>query len=129
MNTKAKPILLLLLVFFAGIAVGVIGTRVAIRQMMHRFTHDPSAIRDRIEKELSDDLRLSPEQRKQVHEIMVQSHEQMKQLRAEFQPRFMEVTGKAEKEIAAVLTPEQQVKYKKLLQDRKQLWRPPMPGK
>ena len=126
---KTKPILLLALVFFAGVAVGVVGTRGVLRNMMHHWAKDPAAIRDRIEKDLVSRLDLTPEQQKQVHEIMMRSHEQLRQLRSEFGPRFMEITKKSEGDISALLTPEQQTKYKKMLEERKQLWRPPMPGK
>lgn len=124
MSSKLKPLLLLVLVFVAGIAVGVLGTRVVARKLIaHRV--NPDWIADRMERELAADLSLTAEQTNKVHEIFIESRRQLQELRQQFGPRFGEIMKDAEKKIADTLTAEQKVKYEVLLKEKKAQWRPP----
>jgi hypothetical protein len=125
MPSKFKPWLLLVLVFFAGIATGIIGTRHVIRNFGPRLIGNPDWIRDRMERELGSELSLNAEQQAKVHKIFQDSQRDLGELRKEFGPRFGEIMKRSEKQIEEVLTLEQQAKYEKFLQEKKALWRPP----
>ncbi len=111
---KLKPVLLLALVFFAGIAIGVAGTRIAVRHFVRQAIQHPEIIRGKIERDLTRKLRLDPQQRLKVREILIGSHDKLKALRQEFRPRFAVIVQGAQDEISAVLTPEQQKKFEQL---------------
>jgi len=121
---RFKPWLLLVLVFVAGIIVGVVGTRLVVRHWIRSVINNPILLREHVERDLAIELKLTPEQRAKVHEILVQSHEKIRDARNEFQPRLLAIFNETEKNIAATLTPEQQVKYEKFLREKRPLWRP-----
>src|SRR5215218_1234593 len=109
-----KPWLVIALVFVAGIAVGVLTSHAPWRRGFDHGPRDPKAarekvdsIRDRMEKELISNLDLTPEQQTNIHQIFLQSGEQMRKVHSEFEPRMKEIFENAHTNIAAKLTPEQ----------------------
>jgi hypothetical protein len=120
---KSKPIFLLLLVFAAGMAVGVLGHRIVVQKRIDAAMRNPTAIREKMEKELVAKLDLSPEQRNRVREILMKSHEEMHRLRMEVQPKFKEIFDQSEAEIVSTLNDEQKARFEKLVKE-KRLWRP-----
>ncbi len=122
-----KPWLVIGLVFFAGIAVGVMGTRTAIRRGLDRARLDPKFarervdnVRERMEKELVSNLDLTPEQQTNVHQVFVESGEQMRKVHSEFEPRMKEIFETAHQKIAALLNPEQREKYEQMMKERRE---------
>lgn len=122
-----KPWLVIALVFLAGIAVGVLGTRAVVRRFADRAMRDPKfagekveSIRNRMEQELVSGLDLTPEQQTNVHAIFVDSGEQLRKLHSEFEPRMRQIFDDAHQKIAATLTPEQREKYEKLMKERRE---------
>ena len=111
---KWKAILVLGLVFGAGILVGVGGTRLVITGIIHRVAKNPDLIRIRLEQDLDRKLRLDATQKLKVHEEMLEAHRKLKDLRVEFQPQFAQIMGSARSNITAVLTPEQREKFEQL---------------
>jgi|SRR6266536_271832 len=119
-----KSWLLLLLVFFAGVSVGVVGTGAVVRQVVRRIASNPDLVRERIGRELERKLDLSAEQRTKVRQVLLKSHERIKSLRREFQPRFFAIVEQAEADISATLTPEQREKFQRLIKEKEPLWKP-----
>ena len=119
---KLKAWCLLFLVFFAGFAGGVAVTRGVVRHIVQQAVNNPDRFRDRIEARLASGLRLRPDQRAKVHEIFLHTHEDMKSLRGEFQPRFAAILDRAQSDIAATLTPEQREPFEKFKQENRHLW-------
>ena len=124
--SKAKPILVLCLVFAAGIAVGVIGTRIVVRQTIQKIARNPDLMRERIERDITARLELSSDQQSKVHTVLLKSQHDVQQLRRDFQPRFIEIMDRTEHEIADTLTPDQREKFENLLKEKRPLWRPPL---
>jgi Spy/CpxP family protein refolding chaperone len=62
--------------------------------------------RDRIEK-MSEDLKLSPEQKERVKQIFGETRTRLEALRRESEPRFEEIRRDADERLKQVLTPEQ----------------------
>src|SRR6266567_3750910 len=98
-----KVILVLTLVFLAGAAGGVVATRVAIRHFVARAIADPDMVRERVERQLVRKLNLDRAQRVQTAAALRQAHEQLKALRAQFQPQFTNIVETARSQINAVL--------------------------
>jgi len=118
-----KSILLLALVFLAGIAVGVVGTRVVVRRVIQQAIAHPERVQAFIEHDLTRKLRLDNDQQTKLHDILTDTRGQLKTLRQEYQPQAAEVFIGADGKISALLTPEQQARYKKLKQENHPLWR------
>ena len=109
-----KPIVLLLLVFLAGISVGVVGTRYEIRRSIRQAVRQPELVRLRIERDLTRDLNLDPAQQAKLDEILVNTQQQVATARQERQPRFRAILAETQKRISEILTPEQRQKFEKL---------------
>lgn len=108
-----KSLLLLALVFFAGVAVGVVGTRVVVRRVVQQAIAHPERVRSLMERNLTRKLRLDGEQQVKLHGILADAQGQLSGLRKEFQPQAAAVLHGADEKIAALLTPEQSARYEK----------------
>ncbi|HEX8117396.1 MAG TPA: periplasmic heavy metal sensor, partial [Pyrinomonadaceae bacterium] len=67
---------------------------------------------DRFEK-MSEDLRLTPEQKGQVQQIFGETRAKLEALRKESEPRFEEIRRDADERLRQVLTPEQWEQFRK----------------
>jgi anti-sigma factor ChrR (cupin superfamily) len=112
-----KPILLILLVFAAGISVGVVSTRYVIRRSIQQAVRRPELVRLRIEQSLTRELDLNPEQQGKLDEILVAMQQDIAMARKEHLPRFRLILVDTQKRIAEILTPEQREKFEKLQAD------------
>jgi hypothetical protein len=115
---RLKPILLLVVVFLAGIVVGATATRVAVKKFVDRVVNRPEAIQRSVERDLTRKLHLRAEQQAKVHDITMRAMEQMKTLRDEFHPRLTEIITRSEQEVRAVLDEEQKQKFDKFVRER-----------
>ena len=116
-----KSLLLVALVFLAGVAVGVVGTRAVVRRVVSQAISHPEIIQARIERNLAFRLRLDDSQRVKLHEIMSDTHGQLKDLRREYRPRVVLVLSNANDQITALLTPEQLARFEKWKQENRPL--------
>ena len=121
---KLKPWLLIFAVFFAGVAVGIVGTRIVVRKIIQRVAGNPDLMRAKIERDLASNLKLTPEQQAQAHDILVNSQNKIRELRSKFQPRFWEILDHAESQISEKLTPEQREKLQQFLKEKRKVWKP-----
>jgi len=108
-----KSILLVALVFIAGVVAGVVGTRIVVRHVVGEAISHPETVRPRIERNLALWLRLDADQRAKVHVILSDTHVQLESLRQEYRPKVILVLSNANDRITALLTPEQQVRFEK----------------
>jgi len=118
-----KSILLLLLVFIAGVAVGVVGTRVVVRRVVQQALAHPERVQFLLERNLTRKLRLDTDQQMQVHAILTDARGQLRDLRQEFQPRTGAVLRATNGKISALLTPEQLARFDQLKADERPLVR------
>ncbi len=109
--SKYKPILLLVLVFFAGIAVGVVGTRIVVRRLVSTAIQQPEQVRLMLERRLTRQLQLDAPQREKLHQILLDTHGKIKDIRQEFRPRVVTVRSQANDDINQILTPEQRERF------------------
>ena len=127
-----KVIALLVLVFAAGFAGGVVAMRVVVRRMGAAAVAHPDDARKFVETRLDRRRRLDSKQRQQIHDILRDSHERLRDVRQEFQPRINAVMLDARTNISAVLTPEQQRRFDQFLEENRPflpLREPPRPGR
>ena len=108
-----KLLLLVALVFSAGVVAGVVGTRIVVRRAMGEIISHPEAVQLRVERNLALRLRLDDGQRAKLHEIMSDTHGQLKGLRQEYRPKVILALSNANDQITALLTPEQLKRFEK----------------
>ena len=86
---------------------------------------------DRLEK-FSRELRLSPDQKDQVKQVLETKRSQIKALREEMRPRFEEIRLSSKNEIEKILTPDQIPAFHKMesaWQARREKWMKPRSDK
>ncbi len=116
---KALKVLALLgLVFAAGVVAGVTGTRFAVKKVIEQATQKPEVVRVKLEVELTRTLKLTPEQRPKVLEIIGRGFEDIQQLRGDFRPRLGAILKRSEREIREVLDERQKVKLDLMLKKK-----------
>ena len=119
-----KVIGAIVLIFVAGFSGGVVATRVVVRNMVREAQRHPeqttSLIRTNIEQNFYRTLRLTQEQRKQVHEMLKDSRDRMRPIREQFQPQLDAIVIETRSNILVTLKPEQQARFKEFLSENRQ---------
>jgi|SRR6185312_12864791 len=118
-----KVIGVLVLIFVAGFFGGVVATRMVVREMVkeaRRNPETPQLLRTNIEQNLYRTLQLSPEQRKQVREILKESRDRRRPILEQYQPQLDAITLETRSNISARLRPEQQQRFKEFLSENRQ---------
>ncbi len=105
-----RPWLQLLMAFFLGAVVGVVGARWSAWHGPHRHWEGKQA-QSRMLKQFSSKLHLTSDQRTQVAAILEAKHQKIEALRTEIRPRFEEIRASTSAEIRQRLTPEQQQRF------------------
>ena len=122
-----KLSLLVALVFLAGVAAGVVGTRIAIRHWVNTAIQRPENFQMLLERNLRWQLRLDARQRVEVHRILTDTRVQLRDLRKEYRPQVVAVLTNTEAQISAVLTPEQEAQFERMQQENRRFFPPPEP--
>jgi len=116
--SRGRAAVLLLLMFAAGLAVGLAGERYAL----HRETEEAASEstrrgRSTIER-FADDLGITPEQQARIDPILVETREQMSTVFDQVRPEWEAVVDSARARIESVLTPDQAERYRALLEQQ-----------
>jgi hypothetical protein len=114
-------------VFLAGIAVGVVSAREVTRYMQQMSVYQPERFQAVAELHIARELWLDKSQRAQLHEILTDSRNQLRDVRQQFQPQMGLVISNADAKISAMLKPEQQATFVKLTKSNMLLDRPVRP--
>ena len=109
-----KSLLLLTLVFVAGVAVGIVGTRVFVRQVVQAAIVHPERAQMTVERNFTWRLQLDTDQQTKLHSIMADTRKQLAVLRRQYQPQVTNVLRDADQKISALLDPGQQARYDKI---------------
>ncbi len=123
-----KLLLLVSLVFISGVVSGVVGTRIEVRRVMREVISHPEIVQPRIERNLAVRLRLDGRQRVRLHEILSDTHGQLKDLRREYRPQVVLVLSNANERIRVLLTPEQQARFETWKSENRPLLQSLRPG-
>jgi len=119
---KLKVGLVLALIYFAGIATGVVATRTVVRHMVAAAVQNPARVKLLIERRLTRQLKLDAGQQNKVEQILIRTQNELRSLRQDFGPRFQAILLNTQTEISAVLTPEQRQRFDKLREENRHLW-------
>jgi len=95
-----------LAIFLLGFAAG------ALAPSAYRAWVRDGGRQGRLDK-MSEDLRLTPEQKEQMRQIFGETRTRLEALRKESEPRFAEIRRDADERIRQVLTPEQWEEFRK----------------
>ena len=121
--SKWKPVLAVLLVFIAGMFVGVVGTGIIVRRVVQQMVNHPDALQRRIQNgvgmQLARRLNLDAAQRRRVNDILMETQGELKVIRDETQPRIAQIRSNAVDQINAILTPQQRVDFERLREENR----------
>ena len=114
-----KAVALVLVVFVLGIALGALGAYVASRRVWSAGgegrTHREK--RAHMVERLTRELRLSPEQQKQLDAILTDMQAKYRALHEQISPQTEQVRQQGRAQIRAILTPEQKPKFEEFLRE------------
>ncbi|HKR62483.1 MAG TPA: hypothetical protein VJZ00_02025 [Thermoanaerobaculia bacterium] len=108
-KTTVIAVLVLAVTFVAGAVVGIFADRI-----FHRGHGAPEFATHMLVRRLSHHLDLNDAQRKKVTEIIDRHHARINSFYGTIRPRVREEVEQANREIEALLTPEQRAKFEKL---------------
>ena len=96
-----------LAIFLLGFAAGALAP-----SAYRAWVRDGVGRQGRLDK-LSEDLKLTPEQKEQMRQIFGETRTKLEALRKESEPRFAEIRRDADERLKQVLTPEQWEEFRK----------------
>jgi len=117
-----KAIALIFLVFFLGVALGVVGTRLVSARTFADAERGPSlhsgapAGQQRVMSRMTQDLGLTPDQQRQVSEILLDMQGKYGSVRQQVNPQYEQIRNDGHDRIRQVLTAEQRPKFEAFLQ-------------
>jgi hypothetical protein len=110
-------------IFVSGMILGVIAGHLVTVKKAQEAARDPEVRRQMIVKRLSRKLDLTEDQRKSVDAIVADAQVSIRDLRKEVEPRFSEIIRNSERQITEVLNAEQQEEFRKLMEEKRRLWK------
>ncbi|MGD1001167.1 MAG: hypothetical protein ABSA67_10775 [Candidatus Brocadiia bacterium] len=114
--------LLLVAVFLCGIVCGAGATAIAaVRIVRHAILH-PEGHPERGARWLKSRLNLTDDQFEQVRKILTEQNADFALIRSEVRPRILERLKKTNEEVAKILTPEQEAKWRTLVRRLRERW-------
>jgi len=115
-----KPVVGIILVFLLGAASGALVTYLVSQTRIESIlSGGPHAREEVLLKRLTRQLDLDRQQREQVKAIIHETHEDMRQIRQKWHPQMEALLTDSQLRISALLRPEQQEKFKKIVAERK----------
>ena len=103
-----RAFLLTSAVFGSGLIVGMVLTSTVLWQRaFNPFRQAPGFEVERLMNEMQDELLLSPDQSKQLKEVVSSHNERMKAIRDEVDPKIQSELESLKKQVEAILRPEQ----------------------
>ena len=117
--TKAVVALYVAAIFLLGAAAGgTVGYRYSHRQPRRPF--DPNAMRSEMKDRFTKDLNLTAEQQQQLETILKKNMDEFGSAHREHMDHIRELVKGGRDRVAAILTPEQKVKFEAIEKERKE---------
>lgn len=117
-NTKA--IIGIVIVFALGAASGSIVTHMVHRDRMATFIKGgPESREEVIVSRLTRKLALDARQQEQIKAIVHENHVAIRQVRNQYRPQIQGILEQGQARIITILNPEQQEKFRNILEERK----------
>ena len=118
-----RSILVLVLTFLAGAAVGALGVRTAVRAEVEQAQAHPEKSQILLEHSFVRRLELDDRQQARLHDILTDSRHQLDEIHHAVQPRVNNVLRATDEQVAALLTSEQLVRYEHFKRQNHPFWR------
>ncbi len=119
-----KRILGVLLIFIFGIVVGGAGASAGFAEKIREvLSGGPEAVMKEVVKRLDKELKLDPEQKRQLLRIADETHIRLRQSRAKIQPEVDRTLVEAEGKVRAILYANQIEKFDKLVHRGGEKWK------
>ena len=122
-ENKRKALALITVVFLLGVALGAVGHSVADRRVLgaRTPTQPPAFLQPRPNPpramaRLTNELKLTPEQQKQIGEILAGMQHRYDVVHDQMNPQFEQIREQGHEQIRQVLSPEQRPKFEDYLQ-------------
>ncbi len=121
-ENKNKALALITLVFLLGVALGAVGHSVADRRVLGARTPgqppaflQPRPNPPRAMARLTNELKLTPEQQKQIGDILADMQHRYDVVHDQMNPEFEQIREQGHEQIRQVLNPEQRPKFEDFL--------------
>ena len=112
MSTTWKAAIGVILIFVLGWFGGVVTTMIiAHHKALALAQHGPEAIAIMLERQTTHNLGLNADQKKQLHDLIMDNVRQRTELQKQVQPQVRAVNHQTLQEINALLTPDQQQRF------------------
>lgn len=112
-RTKTIAVMTVVIAFVCGFAVGVFSDHLWLLHTRHPLFHG-RALAPRIVAHLDRVLDLTPEQRREVAQILERHHVRIEAINSGVRPQIRREIELANSEIEKILTPEQRAKFAKM---------------
>ena len=123
-----KVIVGVLGVFLLGmVAGGLVTARFIKKRAQQAFATGSPLATEFVARRLSWDLGLNTDQRRQVLAIMQETQRELQAVCLQIRPQTEQIFTESNGKIRAVLRPDQQEKYDRIVADRRAAWRQPLP--
>jgi Spy/CpxP family protein refolding chaperone len=118
--SNRKALALIALVFVLGVALGAVGHSVADRRVLGARTQSPAFLQPRPNPpravaHLTTELNLTPDQQKQIGDILADMQRRYDAVHDQMNPEFEQIREQGHDQIRQVLTPEQRPKFEDFL--------------
>lgn len=114
-----KAVMGVMLVFMLGAASGSLATHLFTRYQQRCPPADaPRSREERLVTRLNEQLELDSLQRERVREIVHETHARISQVRMRVHPEIEALLGEGQRRINALLRPDQQEKFKRIIAER-----------
>jgi Spy/CpxP family protein refolding chaperone len=120
-ENNRKALALIGLVFLLGVALGAVGHSVADRRVLGARTQPPTPFLQprpnpqRAVARLTNELNLTPDQEKQIADILADTQHRYDAVHDQMNPEFQQIREHGREQIRQVLTPEQRPKFEDYL--------------
>jgi len=109
-----KPILLLVLVFIAGVVIGAVANRSLVRHAVRQSIIHPDMVQTAFEERVDHRLRLDNDQQAKLHDIFATAHLRIREIQLQIRPQMAQVSSNIDLQISAMLTADQLRRYQEL---------------
>ena len=114
-----KALALIVLVFVLGVALGAVGHSLADQRVLGARTQpgflQPRPNPPRAVARLTSELKLTPDQQKQIGDILGDMQHRYDEIHDQMNPEFQQIREQGHDQIRQVLTPEQRPKFEDFL--------------
>ncbi len=110
-SPKTIAVIVVILAFAAGVITGMIGDRILLLVQHRLMPPHRGFIAARVADRLDHDLHLTPSQRTAVTDILKRREQRISEMMSKIRPQMRTEADQTNREIEAVLTPEQRAKF------------------